>query len=253
MAKAHLTDAKRERFIATAYAIDFDVLRAAEVTITRGTTDPVPTFAKPETLSVGELLNAYPLYAPKTFDVFGLRAAFKTDTETVEIDEKSAAGRVAWILYRIWKQDQSTSEILWCWYDSDYVYDEPMASEVFFLAYAGDIIYERISLVTTQDRPTSEFLRLFKRVDVEQPIWLNDHRLEQARIAQYYREFYTTTDTGKLMILRSDQPNLYYFQEGRSSSQLLLAELLSVSLSVRRSVKVVAWLLAALLLVLVFR
>jgi hypothetical protein len=98
----------------------------------------------------------------------------------------------------------------WCWYHSHL--DEYSVTHSFFVTCGNKTALER---VTFSDHRDSGFNPdVFDPPDyrgdyTEHPVW------NEAWIRHYYRSFYRETITGQLMVLRPDEPALYYFPEGR--------------------------------------
>ena len=235
-------------FEPTAYTLDLNALRKCQVTITIG---PSRDSSQTETITVDELWKRHPLFEPKTFE--SISNTFTASNQIIRIDSDDAAARLVWLVYRMWRDDQRPLDLLWCWYDSDMVSDDPMSADIFFLVQAGKVVHQRVSLVTSSRGSPVDYVAFFDSVLKNDPIWLNDERLEQARIASYYRDFYQTTDVGKLMILRSDEPPLYYFPEGRLSSLVHLRHTQAALGQIHDSLRWVLWLLVAILVVAFFK
>jgi len=101
----------------------------------------------------------------------------------------------------------------WFFYDEDSVTDDPHDRySSFFVVHRDKIIRERFSF---SDRSGSGFDPTIFTVDDSEPIWSHDLGWRDGRIRLWYRRFYTETRTGQLMVLRSDEPELYHYPEGR--------------------------------------
>jgi hypothetical protein len=104
----------------------------------------------------------------------------------------------------------------WFWYDARSCMDEPMESYKFFVVYDDRIVREEVSFV---DHGGSGFdPSILRAADVwlSPAGWTNEKEWLDAQIRFWYRKFYQETKTGQLMVLRTDEPELYHFPEGRS-------------------------------------
>jgi hypothetical protein len=69
---------------------------------------------------------------------------------------------------------------------------------------------------------------VLKRNTEDEPIWRSNQYFDEAFERYWYRRFYTETVTGQLMVLRPDEPILYYYE--RPAVRDLEHELRSVTL-----------------------
>lgn len=129
-------------------------------------------------------------------------------------------------LIRIRMAGANGFESSWFWYDSDHVTDYPHDSYSFFVVSGDEIVLEQVSFSDCRDSGFDP--SVFDRLDTsERAIWSNDGAWQAARVAHSYREFYTKTATGRLMVLRPDEPVLHFYPEARDAWKLpmVLAEL----------------------------
>ena len=71
---------------------------------------------------------------------------------------------------------------------------------------------------------------LFETADQSNWSWFGDRGWQDATTRFWYRKFYADTQTGQLMILRTDNPRLYYYEgpsAGRIGNLQMVANLLS--------------------------
>lgn len=101
----------------------------------------------------------------------------------------------------------------WYWFDSDSVTDDPHERHAFFVVHHDKIIREQVSF---SDHSGSGFDPRSFVTDVDSaPIWFSEKGWSDARLRYWYRKFYRDTATGQMMVLRSDEPDLFHFPEGR--------------------------------------
>jgi hypothetical protein len=99
------------------------------------------------------------------------------------------------------------------WYESDFVKDDPQESHTFFVVADKKIVEESVSF---GDHSHSGFdpsvFQLRNRADT---VWFHDRDWQEAWDRFWYRKFYSETQIGQLMALRPDEPELYFYPEGR--------------------------------------
>jgi hypothetical protein len=132
----------------------------------------------------------------------------------------------------------------WFYYDSDFVTDDPHKSYSFFIVSGQKLARES---VTFSDYHGNGFNpQVFVPPDYKSPIWWNEHHWEEAWIRQWYRRFYQETKTGQLMVLRPDEPALYYFPEGRWQQAVAFYQ---VGEHLSRIHRLLVWVLVALVVI----
>lgn len=108
----------------------------------------------------------------------------------------------------------------WFWYDTTSRIEEPMESYEFFVVYDNRIVRERVSFT---DYHRSGFdPSIFTAADGSEPTWTEQREWEEARLRYWYRKFYQESQTGQLIVLRTDEPKLHHFPEGRWRPDLAL-------------------------------
>jgi len=124
------------------------------------------------------------------------------------------------------------------YYDSDAVTDDPHERYTFFIVYDNKIVDEQQSF---SDYRNSGFdPSVFVAEGNERRIWFNDNYWQQAWVRFCYRKFYAETRIGQLMVLRPDQPELYYYPEGRSTNPTAFS-------AVQSQLERIRWLLIVLI------
>jgi hypothetical protein len=173
-----------------------------------------------------------------------------TDTGEVVFDGAPFNCKMLEVLFELRRDGANGFEADWFWYDSDSVTDDPHESYSFFVVDNDRIVKERISF---SDYHGSEFDPSLFKVDNEScPIWSGDEGRREGSIRFWYRKFYRETRAGQLMVLRSDEPELYHYPEGRWRPDLALG-FLQDRLSKIYSLLWILVLLALLALILLWR
>jgi hypothetical protein len=98
----------------------------------------------------------------------------------------------------------------WFWYDRDHVSDDLMASYVFFVVHKDAIVREQVSFCDYSDSAFDP--SVFEPDEDARPIWMNHPYWDEAWVRYWYRKFYAETRTGQLMVLRPDEPILFYYE-----------------------------------------
>jgi hypothetical protein len=104
-------------------------------------------------------------------------------------------------------------ESSWFWYDKDSQTHEPGDVYFFFVVHNGLIVEERAAFF--DDFKSGFDPSIFEIARDKEPVWRANPYWKEAEIAYWYRKFYQETRTGQLMVLRPDEPTLYYFPERR--------------------------------------
>lgn len=113
---------------------------------------------------------------------------------------------VASILQKLVKLTQrgiDPHDVTWFYFGHDWSRDADEAYS-FFAVYQGKIIDEDCHF------NAEEPLMLIQKRD-DDPIWHSQPHFDEAWKRYCYRKFYTETVTGQLMVLRPDDPILFYF------------------------------------------
>ena len=141
----------------------------------------------------------------------------------------------------------------WFWYDSEVGGDSPGSKAYdFFVVHEDRIVRDRVVLFDELD---NEFPSVFRNDDSLPAIWGNWKAFDEANIRFWYRKFYQETVAGQLMVLRPDEPELYYYPEGRwrlDKSLTLVQDGLANISSGLGKIRFLLWVLVALVLFVVF-
>jgi len=110
----------------------------------------------------------------------------------------------------------------WFYYDFDWSIDADVM-HTFFVVYDGKVVDETWNI-------SSENPLALKRLQDDQPIWHSHPHFAEALDRYWYRQFYTETFAGQLMVLRPDEPVLYYYDRAPVQTRDTLRELEIVTL-----------------------
>ena len=129
----------------------------------------------------------------------------------------------------------------WFPYDFDVSCDADVL-HTFFVLCSGKIVDERFSFTSAHP------LVLERHENPGSKIWRRGQYWDSACACYWYRKFYTETMAGQLMVLRPDEPQLYYYPEGRSKAGDRVEGQLSNIQRVLAWIRVAIWVLVALAL-----
>lgn len=106
---------------------------------------------------------------------------------------------------------------LWFYSDSDHVTDDPHESFHFFVVADNKVVLEDVAF---HDYSSSGFNPRVLSEDSYEGPWRNGPLQREAFLALWYRKFYMETDSGRLLVLRPDEPTLHYYPEARRGADL---------------------------------
>jgi hypothetical protein len=136
-------------------------------------------------------------------------------------------------------------ETQWFFYDRDHCTDDVMEQYTFFVAHKKAIVREQVSFC---DYSRSGFdPTVFEARDDSRPIWFNHPEFDAASDRYCYEKFYTETFMGQMMVLRPDEPVLYYYL--RPSFRQLTE---TASLAIKTKTYYLLWTLIPLLVAIAF-
>ncbi len=123
------------------------------------------------------------------------------------------SARVLEVLLRLRKAGTNPFVASWFFFDSDRAYMDGTDSYKFFVVYHGKIVEEYANF---SDSPDNGFdPKIFSTYDRADRFTFHEGDMREAWVSFWYRKFYTETGTGQLMVLRPDEPELYFYPEGR--------------------------------------
>ena len=157
-------------------------------------------------------------------------------------------------LLRLQKVGVHGFDASWLYYDSNSLRDDPHDSYVFFVVSGDKIVEERVAFSDYHENGFNP--SVFTSDNRPPAIWIYDSERKEALTRYWYRRFYMETRTGQLMVLRLDEPVLYFYPEGRADWELPLA-VRSIQISLQKThlflVRVSLMVLLLLLLILLWR
>jgi hypothetical protein len=145
---------------------------------------------------------------------------FETDNGTFVLDCDPSLLSTVCSLFILEQEQKNPYQVSWYYYDHDHS-DMASAVQTFFVVHEGKIIRE--SHHFNWDEPM-----ILKRHSEEDPIWHNEPYFDEALDHYRYQQFYTETLTGKLMVLRPDEPILYFFERPRAGEGQKTFEVLAL-------------------------
>jgi len=163
---------------------------------------------------------------------------YLTDQGKVVIDCEWRVRAVLRPLADLMRQNVDPHEVMWFYYDDDWSRDADEC-HTFFAVHDGRVVLESCNF-------SSETPLVLKRVEQEEePIWHRHSYFDEALTRYWYRKFYTETLTGQLMMLRPDEPILYYYERPQAREFAKAVEFVTL-IKMYRLLWVAAALLAAI-------
>jgi hypothetical protein len=158
----------------------------------------------------------------------------KTDSSEYSFDGSSFNLQVLKQLISFEMRGMSAFGAQWFWYDSDSVTDDLHRSFSFFVVANDAIVIEDVHF---NDHHESGFdPTVFDLPNFEKRIWFREPDWHEANVRYWYRRFYKETRVGQLMVLRPDEPPLFYYEEGRWTLPLAVAKAREYSAALKRNV-----------------
>jgi hypothetical protein len=150
------------------------------------------------------------------------------------------------VLFALRKEGVEPFSADWFYYDHDSCVDDPHEHYKFFVVYDNKIVKESVFF---SDYSGSEFdPSVFQPKKDMPPNWKSDEGWLEAHKRFWYRKFYTETQTGQFMTLRSDEPPLYDYQPKRPSET---ADFLSQNVKLLRSIRTALVILVSMVALLI--
>jgi hypothetical protein len=118
-------------------------------------------------------------------------------------------------LSELLRQGMDPHHVEWFYYDNDWS-DDGDEINTFFVVHGDKIVSESYRF------HSEEPLILERRNKDANPIWHSHPAFDEAFERYWYRKFYTETMIGQLMVLRPDEPILYYYERPQARDQLRL-------------------------------
>jgi len=195
----------REKPLPGAYTLDFTAVRDV----------PVKENGLPSTFgAVYVKLSAAKIEADR--GIFG-RNKYITDKGEVVIECDWPIAATMRKLVDMTSKGIDPFRVTWMYFDHDWSRD---ADESYsFFAMCGNEIIDESSHFNAEEP------LVLKKYKDEDPIWHTRPLLDAAWEQYWYRKFYTDTLTGQPMVLRPDEPILYYFERPERRDTLRELEL----------------------------
>lgn len=148
--------------------------------------------------------------------------------------------RVLDVMLRLREGGVNPFLVSWYFYDKEWS-KEGQEAYSFFLVHDGKIVQEN---VTFYDYHNSGFEpSVFGKNDHSEPLWSGEVARAEADARYWYRRFYSETATGQRMLLRSDKPRLFFFEDLQGPDAAGALRVIARSLN---SVRILLWVLVIL-------
>jgi hypothetical protein len=99
----------------------------------------------------------------------------------------------------------------WYFYDHGYALQDVQEDYSFFLVYGGNIVREQVTFF--DDHYSGFEPSALEHDDRSKEFHSHVEAVEEATAKYWYRRFYTETQAGQMMVLRSDHPKLFYYED----------------------------------------
>lgn len=129
---------------------------------------------------------------------------YVTDEGPIQVEAEWTIRSEMRMLLDLVRRDIDPFSVMWFYYSRDWSRDCDEI-HIFFAVYKDKVVLEACSFGSEEPL----ILELDKRDD---PVWHSEPDFDEALVTYWYTKFYTETMTGKLMVLRPDEPILYYYQ-----------------------------------------
>ena len=134
------------------------------------------------------------------------------DDETLVVKGPAFHQEILAAVLNLRSDDIMPFDTRWFWYDSDWATDDVHELYRFFVVHRDRIVLEQI---TFSDWPGNGYdPSVFQAADSDYG-WAHGKGWRDAETRLWYRKFYRETRIGQLMILRSDKPKLYCYEDDR--------------------------------------
>lgn len=164
--------------------------------------------------TVGEIIAAFrgrsAAIEDRSFDL-----VIKSESQEITVKGPHVHRKMLELLYWLADRNVSPFDVRWFYFDSDTCRKDPQEIYRFFLVAADQIIDESYRLSDWHDNGFDPSLLTPSKDD--DPLWNDSESWRESNERFWYRKFYQETRTGQLMVLRPDQPPLYFYPEGRAN------------------------------------
>jgi hypothetical protein len=143
----------------------------------------------------------------------GLRhKRYVTDQGDLDIEAEWTVLSTINTLAGLFKGGINPINVVWFYFDHDWSRDADECY-VFFAVHDEKIVLESCHFMS------SEPLILTQDKD-DDPIWHSHPYFDEAQTRYWYRKFYSETKNGSLMVLRPDEPTLYYYDRATAKDSV---------------------------------
>lgn len=136
---------------------------------------------------------------------------YVTDAGNLEIEAEWTVLVTVDTLAGLFKKDINPLNVMWFYYDRDWSRDGDEC-HVFFAVHDKRIVLESCHF-------NSEEPLILHQEKNDDPIWHSNPEFDEAATRYWYRKFYSETMIGSLMVLRPDEPVLYYYDRATSKDR----------------------------------
>jgi hypothetical protein len=173
-------------------------------------------------------------------DTPGLRhKKYVTDDGDLEIEAEWTILATVGTLAGLFKKDINPVNVMWFYYDHDWSRDADEC-HVFFAVHDNKIVLESCHF-------SSEEPLILGQDKDDDPIWHSHAEFNEAVIRYWYRKFYSETMVGSLMVLRPDEPILYYYDRATSKDTVRYVQFVTLVKAYR-----LLWMVVVLLAAIAF-
>ncbi len=152
--------------------------------------------------------------AESDHSIFGF--TISVEERRISVSGPSFNVHLARVILELVNEGKSHLQTKWFCYSKASCLADPHERYDFFVTVGEDIVRES---VTFSDYHGSGFdPAVFEDFKGSERLWSDDEAWLSANEASLYRRFYSTTRTGRLMLLRPDRPTLYYITREDTSS-----------------------------------
>lgn len=227
---------KWDGFKPRAYVLDMDKVWALTV----------KDDATGQDTSIGDVVSSFEGQKVQIDDErFGLKVALKSVSHQKVVTGPDMHLRLLKLIYQFADQEFSPFEVQWFYYDKDNCREDPESAYSFFLVANNTIVEERYNIFDSMNNGFDPSI-LTLSSDSENPVWFDLPHWEEAQDRFWYRKFYSETCTGQLMVLRPDEPTLYYYPEGRYRAVGGIEGWFSEIHRLLRGMRIAVWILVVL-------
>ena len=185
----------RGRFSSGAYNLNFSKVQDVPLRMNGQPSTLVDVYAKLRDSKVNQIDEPFGSDRYQTEE-----GEINLDGEIAEWPLKATIRELAGLL----KQGIDPYRVIYYYFSHDYSIDGDETHQ-FFAVHGDKIVGENLSF-------SSEEPRVLAKVEAKDYVWTSHRYFDQAVEIYWYRRFYTETLTGKLMVLRQDEPILFHFE-----------------------------------------